>query len=536
MSAPSSILRSAAVVGFMTALSRLLGLVREMAMAFVFGTSALKSAFDIAFVVPNLFRRLFGEGALSSAFVPVFSESVSKDGTERAYAFAVRVISLLALVLGLITLVGILLTYPAADLLPKSGPWARWVLPLPMMRIMLPYALLICVAAVLSGILNTFGRFAISSLTPLLLNAVWLAAIVGAAVCVKGTDNPAQQAKLMIIAWSVVVAGVVQIAFQLPALARRGFHFRFDFHGIWSDKKIRRVLVLMGPAALGMGLVQINVCVDKVLAFWADPQAPAALEYAERLVYLPLGMFGTAFMTVLLPAFSRFAATGDRESIRLGAERALRNLSLIMAPCACALVCLSYPVIHLIYNMKGGSFDAESNMLSARALACYAPGLVVFCFQKVLTPAFYALQDLKTPVKISLGCLFLNITLNILSVICLPHGWKHAGIAGSTVLCSAVNGTALAILLRRHGISLHYRAFAFTTLKSLLAAGVMAVGAFCALRALASWAAVSKFAEIGVMLGVVGAAAGVYLVLILLCARAELREMAGDLLSRRRRK
>ena len=458
-SGETRVLRSVSVVSCMTAVSRVLGLVREIAMAYFFGTTALKSAFDLAFVVPNLFRRLFGEGALSSAFVPVFSETLVKEGRERAYLFAVRVISLLAAVLGVVTVLGILLTWPLEHVLP---PDSRWLIPLPMLRVMLPYALLICVAALLSGILNALSRFAIPSLTPFLLNLIWIVTLCVACPLMLGLP----ERQIVVLSWAILFAGLAQILFQLPELSKQGFRFRLVFSGIFADPKLRRVLALMAPAAVGIGVIQINVCVDKVLAFWADPAAPAALEYAERLVYLPLGMFGTAFMTVLLPTFSKQAAAGDTALMRDTLERALRNLAVIMAPCSAALLVLALPVITLIYGIKGGRFDDASALLSARALAAYAPGLLVFSLQKAVTPAFYGMQDVKTPVRVSMACLILNVTFNVTSVILLPAGWKHVGIAGSTVVTSLINGVVLAMLLRRRGDFLRVSAVAWPVIRA----------------------------------------------------------------------
>ena len=527
------VLRSVSVVSFMTAISRILGLVREIAMAYYFGTSALKSAFDIAFIIPNLFRRLFGEGALSSAFVPVFGETLEKEGRASAYLFAMRVISLLVAVLGAVTLAGILLTYPLAQVLP---PDSRWLIPLPMLRVMLPYALLICVAALLSGILNTLGKFAVSSLTPFLLNLIWIATLCVASPLLRGMPD----AQIRVLSWAILFAGLAQVLFQLPELAKHGFRFRLVFASLLADQKLRRVLTLMAPAALGIGVIQINVCLDKFLAFWADPAAPAALEYAERIVYLPLGMFGTAFMTVLLPTFSRQASRGDSAAMRETLERAVRNLAVIMAPCSAALAFLALPVIVLIYSFKGGRFDAASAELSARALAAYAPGLLVFSFQKALTPVFYGMQDLKTPVRVSLLGLFLNVTLNITSVLLLPHGWKHVGIAGSTVLTSLVNGVMLAVILHRR--------IGFPRVAAIL--WPVAKAAFCALamaavtrsayllcvRFAASQAYPDKIAQIAVMAVTVAVGMAVYAGLMVLVSRPELREMAGDFRHRRTRK
>jgi len=517
----------------MTAISRVGGLVREMAMAYFFGTSALKSAFDIAFTLPNLFRRLFGEGALASAFVPIFSETLEKEGKERAGQLAMRVITLLITLLGVITLGGILISFPVEQTLASES---RWLIPLPLMRIMLPYALLICVAALLSGMLNTLGRFAISSLTPFLLNLIWIVTLIGIFPFLP--DNPSF--RIRILSWMILFAGLAQILFQLPALARAGFRFRLCFSGLFGDKRLRRVLSLMAPAALGMGLIQINVCMDKLLAFWADASAPAALEYAERIVYLPLGMFGTAFMTVLLPTFSRQVSRGDLVSVRETLERSIRHLALIMAPCSAALAFLALPVIELIYQMKGGSFDHTSAVLSSRALAAYAPGLLVFSFQKALTPAFYGLQDLRTPMRVSLFGLLLNFTLNVLCIWVLPHGWKHVGIAGSTVFTSAVNGLTLAVILHKRLGTPRPAMLTGPLVRAIAAAVVMSLAALCVhtatLRAVLATGCPTKAAQIFAISVAIALACAIYGTLMMLLNRNELREMLGELRQRRTQK
>ena len=529
---PPRVLHSVSIITVMTAISRTGGLVREVAMAYFFGTSALKSAFDIAFIVPNLFRRLFGEGALSSAFVPLFGETLEKEGKERACQFAMRVITLLVIVLGVVTAAGVLLSHPAGHLLP---PDSRWVLPLPMMRIMLPYALLICVAALISGMLNTLGRFGVSSFTPFILNLVWILAL---GVCFFLPNDA--DLRLKVLCWSILLAGAMQILFQLPALASHGFRFGLIFSGLRDDPKLRRVLVLMAPAALGMGLVQINVCVDKCLAYWADPAAPAALEYAERIVYLPLGMFSTAFMTVLLPTFSRQATRGETGLMRDTLERSMRNLMVIMAPCSAALAFLALPVIELIYGFKGGHFDHTSAVLSARALMVYAPGLLVFSMQQSLTPAFYGLQDLRTPVRVSMFGLIMNVTLNVASVILLPHGWKHAGIAGSTVLTSAVNSFTLATVLHKRIGAPRWSAIRRPLLRSVGASLAMALSAAAvvgvATRAADHAGCHAKVAQLVGMAAAVAVAVAVYGSLMALFGKSELREMVGEFRQRRARK
>jgi putative peptidoglycan lipid II flippase len=469
---------------------------------------------------------------LASAFIPVFSETLEKEGREQARLFAMRVITLLTLTLGVITLGGILLTYPLAQVLP---PDSRWLLPLPMMRIMLPYALLICVAALIAGMLNTLGRFGVSSFTPFLLNLIWIVTLIG--IFPFLCDDP--DFRVIVLSWMILLAGLAQILFQIPTLHRHGFRFRLCWSGLFSDPRLMRVLTLMGPAALGMGLIQVNVCVDKLLAFWADPAAPAALEYAERIVYLPLGMFGTAFMTVLLPTFSRQASCGDFPMMRQTLERAMRNMMLIMAPCSAGLLALAFPCIEMIYSTKGGQFNHDSAVLSARALAAYAPGLLVFSFQKAMTPAFYGMQDLKTPLRVSLFGLILNVAFNVTSVILLPHGWKHVGIAGSTVLTSAINGLTLAIILRRKIGAPCTRGILPTLLKVTLAAILMALLAVAThtllTRWLGVWVGVGKLTQVLSMLGAVAAAALFYGAMTFAFARRELMEMINEFRHRSKR-
>ena len=356
---------------------------------------------------------------------------------------------------------------------------------------------------------------------------------------------------LMILCAAILVAGLAQIFFQWPELRRHGFRFSCGGISPWRDPRLRQVVALMGPAALGMGLIQINVCVDKLLAYWVDASAPAALEYAERITYLPLGMFATAFMTVLLPTFSHQAAEGKRDEIRETIERAIRNLGLIMAPCSLALMVLSPIVIQAIYSYDGGKFGEESVLLSSRALSAYAPGLLIFSLQKVMTPAFYGMQDMKTPLKVSMWCLLLNLTLNITSIMLLPAGWKHCGIAGSTVLTSLVNCISLYRLLKPKACMPRLRNFLPSLSKSVLAAALMSAATMLFWR----WGAGITGAKDGaasacsficrqnakllqlellvatVLLGVV-----VYFGLMALVSRGELKEMAAELLSRKRRR
>jgi putative peptidoglycan lipid II flippase len=332
---------------------------------------------------------------------------------------------------------------------------------------MLPYALLICLAAIVSAVLNIHERFAISSLTPVILNIVWLIALVG--VC---PFLPAEGMwRMGTVSLGVLIAGVGQICFQLPALRQVGYTFRLKFRG-WSESShVRQVLLQMGPASLGIALAQINICVDGWLAFYGAEWAPAVLEYADRIIYLPLGLFGTAFATVLLPIYAKQYASGAIGEVLETFESAMKNIFIVMAPMALGLFVLAAPTVSLIYER--GAFDDRSVMWTARAVAAYAPGLLAFSAAKTLIPLFYAQKDVKTPVKVASWCILGNFTCNLLSVIFLPEGWRHVGIALSTVLNSVLNTWILLVILRRRGIKPRLFGVGLTLVKTLCAASLM---------------------------------------------------------------
>ena len=516
-----SLLGKVGVVSGMTAVSRVFGLAREILMAHFFGTGTIQSAFVIAFRIPNLFRRLFGEGALGAAFVPVFAEIERREGRERAQLFLARILGLLVCALALLIGVGVAVTYAVQW---GVAPDSRWAEAMPLTRIMLPYALLICVAAILSATLNVHDRFAVPALTPVILNVFWIAALVG--VCPFLPEEGFW--RIGAVCWGILLAGVAQVFFQLPELRRVGYGLRLAFTGWRASPYVRQVLLQMGPASLGIALAQINICVDGWLAFYGAEWAPSALEYADRIIYLPLGLFGTAFATVLLPTFSRQAAADDRVALTATLDRSMRNLLVIMAPMACGLFALASPIVAVLYER--GAFDAQSTVWTARAVAAYAFGLIAFSSAKTVIPVFYAHKDLRTPVTVASWCILGNFALNLLSVLLLPEGWRHVGIALSTVLNSFANtGILLAILIRR-GFRPDLRGLASTAWRTLLAAGLMAVAA----HACQTWldgVGVSRFVGVPVAIAVGGA---LYLPLVRLLAPTAFREVLADLPLRRR--
>ncbi|MDO4528100.1 MAG: lipid II flippase MurJ, partial [bacterium] len=277
---------------------------------------------------------------------------------------------------------------------------------------------------------------------------------------------------------------------------------------------VKQVLFQMGPASLGIALAQINICMDGWLAFYGAEWAPAVLEYADRIIYLPLGLFGTAFATVLLPIYAKQYAAGNLNEVLATFESALKNIFIIMAPMALGLCVLAAPTVSLIYER--GAFNQASVLWTARAVAAYAPGLLAFSAAKTVIPIFYAQKDVKTPVKVASWCILGNFTLNLLSVIFLPEGWRHVGIALSTVLNSMVNTWILLYILRRRGIKPNLFGLCATLFKTLFAAGVMAIAVVYLFAWLNEWMPMG-FAY----LGVVCVAPFVYFPLILLIAHQE---------------
>lgn len=467
-----NVIRYAFAVGGFTMLSRVLGMVRDMLTAGIFGTSLAMSAFIVAFRIPNLFRALFGEGALSSAFVPVFMAARRNQDEASAWRLARRVFTLIGVVLlGIVLLgmVGISLTLWIPGLNEKTAAV------LPLARIMLPYVFFICMAALGMAILNSYRLFSVSAFTPALLNITWILSVLFIVPLVQGGADR----QIVALAWTVLVGGVVQFVYQMPALFRVGWRPGLDTD--WRDPHVKKVFLLMGPSALGLAINRVNVLINSLIALRVGTWAPSALFYAERLIYLPQGILATALGTVLLPVLSDFAAQEKHKEMSDAIHHGLRTLLFVMAPAAVGLTFLASPIVQMIFER--GAFDARSTALTARALTFYAPGLIVFSLAKVFVPAFYALQDTRTPVKIGLCSVVLNFTLNICFILTLPEYWKHAGLAFSTVVAEGFNGLFLGIHLRRRLGPFGIRGILAGLARALGAAAVMVVVAWFAERA-----------------------------------------------------
>ena len=540
MSAPKT-LRNVFTVGAFTMLSRVLGLVREMLQSRLIGAGMEQAAFTLAFAIPNMARKLFGEGALTAAFVPVFKGEVESDSLERASQLARAVMTMVLLMLGAIVLLlmgGLEAVVHFRDALGlKDTP--RLLLTIRLVKTLLPYMIFICGAAFGMGVLNALGRFKASSFMPCLLNFFWIGILAWLALSglihkaypdflpVLFTDYRLDQ-RIHRVAMAILIAGAAQMAFMFWCMHKAGVSPRPLFSG-WRDSKVVLVWKNLGIAALGAGAIQINYMLDQLLAQLANSWAAGVIGYAERLMDLPLGVIGVAFGTVLLPTFAGLFAKGDVDGAREALSSSVVSLMFVMLPAAAGLLVLAPEITAVIY--QGGAFDAVATVRVSRALAVYAVGLGFFGFQKTMVPWFQAQNDMKTPLRVTVYTVVVNAGLNILAVWLLPVEWRHVGLALSTVLCAAIGCALLVAIARRRNGSLGLRkAFGVLgapgpLLKMLVASILMGLAVAAAKPLVANGPAIAALAVL-IALGAV-----VYGVLSLLFMRGQVRE----LLRRRRR-
>lgn len=437
-SAKSSLLRSSAVVSVMTLLSRVLGMVRDMVVAAYFGSSPAADAFFIAFKIPNFMRRLFAEGAFAQAFVPVLSEYRAQRSLAEVKQLVDRVAGTLGLTLTALTALGVVASPYLIMLFAPGfrGEPEKLALAGDLLRITFPYLLLISLTAFCGGILNSYGRFAVPAFTPVLLN-----------ICMIGATlffTPYFDQPVMALAWGVFVAGLAQLLFQLPFLAR--IRLLPIPRPDRKDEGVKRIMTLMVPALFGVSVSQINLLLDTVLASFLQTGSVSWLYYADRLSELPLGAFGIAIGTVILPSLSRQHAGGDPKAFSATIDWALRMVLLVGVPAALALAILSEPLIASLFHY--GKMTERDVVQAANALEAYSLGVLTFMLIKVLAPGFFARQDLKTPVRIAVQCMVANMAFNLVLIWPL----QHVGLALSTSLSSMLNTGLLLWGLRKAGV------------------------------------------------------------------------------------
>lgn len=522
MTEKQQILRSAGLVSIVTLLSRFLGYARDLALAILLGTSLAADAFVIAFRIPNLLRRLTAEGAMTGAFVPVFSH-YRAERTGEAWEFAERMFWTLASVLAGVTLLGIVFA-PAIVrvftlLSPTPGEWSLAVL---LTRIIFPYCVLIALAALASATLNTLGVFGLPASTPIFLNL----AIIGAAAVAYVTGY--EQATIA-LAVGVVVGGVLQLGLQLPALWRRGMRFRFGVS--FRHPGVRRVARLLVPAFAGVGIYQVNVLVSTIFATsaWVPKGSVAALYYADRVMEVALGVYAISVATVILPLLSQQAVAGELGAMKKTLSFAFRNVGFIVVPAAVGLIVLHGPIIRVLF--QHAAFGSESTALTARALIFYAVGLPAFAAVRLVVQAFYALQDTVTPVRMAAAALVANIVF--CSVLVVPL--QHAGLALATSLASYLNFFSLYWVLRRRVGAVDEPAVGASLARTAAASAGMGVLCWGLNRAVGLMA-VESFRTLVLWFGLtLVAALAVYALLAWLLRAEELTEMRALIVRRQER-
>lgn len=450
-----------------TFLSRIAGLVREQTFAYLFGAGVWTDAFNVAFRIPNLLRDLFAEGAMSAAFVPTFNAVLAREGREPAFRLANVTLSVLVIVVGLLSVLGILLSPWLVGLLAPefaAVPGKAEVTVL-MTRIMFPFLLAISLAAITMGILNSLGSFFAPAVAPVFLNLAMI--VAGFTLCPLALE--AGHPAIVGMAVGAMAGGILQFAVQLVPLWREGF--RPAWRPRFDDPGMRRIVILLVPGTIGLAATQINVAVSTILATSLGNGPVSWLNYAFRLMQLPLGLFGVAIAQATLPAFSRAAARQDREGMAGTLAGSLNLTAFINVAASLALAALAHPLIRLIFQY--GRFTAADTAATAAALQAYALGLLGFSVVKVLGPAFYALGETKVPVTASLVAVAVNIALNL--ALLKPCGYW--GLALGSSLASAVNALILYRVLVRRLPGLATQGIGRTLAATLAAAGVAALGA-----------------------------------------------------------
>ena len=437
------LLKSTAKVGSATITSRILGFVRDMVFARYFGASAETDAFFLAFKIPNFMRRLFAEGSFSLAFVPVLSE-VRATGDRRALRDLVDHVSgtLLSILL-VITAIGVLaapavLAIFAPGWLMEGRP--EFWLAADMLRITFPYILLISLTALAGGILNTFDRFLVPALTPALLNI----SLIACAVLLSSR----LEVPVMSLAWGVLIAGIAQLAVQVPALVRLGVLPRPRWG--WRHSGVRKILKLMIPTLIGSSVAQVNLLLDLVIATFLVSGSVSWLYYSDRLMEFPLGVFGVALSTVILPNLSRKFARRNPQAFSHTLDWALRLGMVITLPAALGLAVLAQPILITLFQYN--AFEVSDVEMSAMSLAAYAAGLPAFIAVKILAPGFYARQDTKTPVKIAITAMVSNMVLNLAFVgtlLAIGFAGPHTGLALASSAAAYINAGLLYRMLRK---------------------------------------------------------------------------------------
>jgi putative peptidoglycan lipid II flippase len=458
-------------------MSRVLGVVREQVLAALFGAGNAMDAYNVAYRIPNLVRDLFAEGAMSSAFVPTFTRYLTAAGKESAWRLANYVINALLVITLLIVVLGVVFAEPLVELFAgayRSVP-GKLELTVFLTRLMLPFLTLVALAAACMGMLNSLHRFFIPALSP----ATYNVATIGCALLLVPLMPGLGVEPIAAIAFGTLLGGAAQLALQWPLLQREGFRYRPVL--AWDDEGLRRVLVLMGPGTIGLAATQVNVFVNTVLATGEGTGAVSWLNYAFRLMYLPIGLFGISIATATLPAVSRHAAVEDEPRVRATVADGLTLMLMLNVPATVGLVVLATPIVRVIFERA--AFTPADTIATAAALQFYAIGLVGYSVVRITSPVFYALGQNLTPVLVSVATVVINAVLNV----GLVRVMGYSGLALGTSIAALLNATILMVLLSRRLEGIEGRRVAVAFLRIAAASALMAAAASAADAGAGRW-------------------------------------------------
>lgn len=458
---PHKIVRAAGVVGSATLLSRILGYVRDMVIAYFFGTADAADAFFVAFRIPNLFRRLFAEGSLTVAFIPIFTGYLVRESKKSAYEFANAVFALLSIILVIFSCLGVVFS----PLIVKVMAWGfadekvKFELTVLLTRIMFPYIFFISLVALCMGVLNSLKHFAAPALAPVLLN---LSMILSVVILMPYFSQP-----VLALAFGVILGGFLQLALQIPFLKGKGLDFKFNLR--FSHPGLKKLAKLMIPAVLGAAVYQINIVVITIIASLLPAGSVSYLYYSDRIFQFPLALFGIALATASLPAMSDHVAHNQMEELKDTLSHALRLILFITIPAMVGLGVLRLPIVRILFQR--GAFTADATSLTAQALLWFAVGLWAVAGVRVVANVFYALQDIWTPVKVAL----LSIIFNLVMCLVLMGPMKHAGLALAVSLSSMLNLAILLLVLRMRLGRLGVKKVVFSSVKISFSSAIMGI-------------------------------------------------------------
>jgi putative peptidoglycan lipid II flippase len=518
----SGLARKTSIVGGMTLISRILGLLRDVVFARYFGAHIVMDAFLVANRIPNMLRRFFAEGAFSAGFVPVMARYREKHDHDEAREFIDAVSGTFGAVLFLVTLIGVI----AAPLLVLAvapgfvGEGGDLDLAALMLRFTFPYLLFVSLTAFAGGILNTYGRFAVPALTPVILNVVLIAAAIWL--------SPKLEQPIMALAYAVFIAGVCQLLFQLPFLAK--IHAMPRPRWAPRHKGVKRAFKLMVPAIFGSSAAQINVLLGGIIASMLPAGSISYLYFSDRLMEFPLGIFSIALGTVTLPYLSRLWANDDKTTFSQTLDWSLKLALLIAVPAAIGLFVLAEPLVTALFY--GGVFDENAVRMTAMALQAYAIGLIGFSFVKILAPAYFAREDTKTPVRIALGALLVNFVLSVglaWYLTASEFAAPHAGLAAATSVAAILNAVLLYRGLLRDRILSHSSGWPALLARVALANVVMYIVLHQLYRPLEWWISAAFTGRVAWLAITILAAAGTYfLALIFMGTRLSQFRLRAD--------